>query len=342
MGHGSGLPRRSCKTEIVVKRVASFDIIRALAIIGIVLAHQLLTEDVPSLYAVGKWFGATFSVVFLGLSALVLGWSWVDKGKPVYGARFLLHRLSRLAVPYWLFLTIFLLTAYAQGHVFPWKDILMNYAFLGWLAKIPGIGHLWFVTMIVICYVACVVVCHLSVTELGRRLFPWALFLACGGLYGMLYRLGLPAYMAVILFYYCLLFAFADRVLAWLHRHGKMVFGVGIPLLALLIAGQFLSGLLTSGKENMIVCSCSLCGIAILLLLHTAFARTAVCPRAVSSVSGISYEWFLVHHPMIIGPLALTYVLPRPMAVALYWLLSLCFAFVLHYLSSFVYKLFRA
>ena len=326
-----------------MKRVASFDIIRALAIIGIVLAHQLLTEDIPSLHAVGKWFGATFSAVFLGLSALILGSSWSGKGKPVHGGRFLFHRLSRLAVPYWLFLTLFLLTAYGMGHVFPAKDVLMNYAFLGWLAKIPGIGHLWFVTMIVICYVACVAVSHLLVTESRRRLFPWVLLLGGGSLYVALFRFRLPAYMAVLLCYYCLLFVYADSILAWLGRRRRTVILAGIPFLLLLTAGLFLSGILTSGKENAIACGCSLCGIAILMLLQAAFARTAVCPRVLSAVSGISYEWFLVHHPMIIGPVALLRFIPvRPLAFVCYWALSLGCAFLLHGLSSSVYKLFRA
>ena len=218
----------------------------------------------------------------------------------------------------------------------------MNYALLGWLAKIPGIGHFWFVTMISFCYVAIVLISWLLQADWGRRLFPWMLLLGCAVLYAWLSHFNLPAYMAVILLYYGLIFVYADQILAGLQRHGKHIIYVVVPILLLLIAGLFASGILAGENNNLIVYGCSLCGIAILLLLQTIFDGTANCPRFVSAVSGISYEWYLVHHPMIIGPLALTYVLPRPMAVALYWLLSLCFAFVLHYLSSFVYKLFRA
>ena len=326
-----------------MKRVASFDLIRAVAIIGIVLAHHLLTGESTFAHAMGKWLGATFTAVFLGLSALILGSSWIGKGRPVYGSRFFFHRITRLAVPYWLFLTVFLLVAYGMGQVFPWKDVVMNYAFLGWLAKIPGIGHLWFVTMVVICYAACVAASRLFATGWGRKVYPWALPVGCGGLYAFLYRFGFPAYMAVILFYYCLLFAYADRILGWLRRQGKLFVLWCVPFLLAMTVGLFLSGVLTSGKENGIVCVCSLCGMAILLLLQTLFSGIVNCPRAVASVSGISYEWYLVHHPMIIGPVALVHFLhPRPLAVVCYWVLSLACAFLLHYLSSLVNKLIRA
>lgn len=326
-----------------MKRIASFDLIRALAIFGIVLSHLFLTGEGSFVHAMGKWLGATFTAVFLGLSALILGSSWIGKGRPVYGGRFFFHRVSRLAVPYWLFLTAFLLVAYGMGQAFPWKDVVMNYVFLGWLAKIPGIGHLWFVTMVVICYAACMAVSRLFAVRWGRKVFPWALAVGCGVLYAVLFRYGFPAYMALILFYYCLLFAYADRILGWLQRHGRTMVLWGVPILLAMTAGLFLSGILTSGKENWIVCGCSLCGIAILLLLQTLFAGIADCPRALSAISGISYEWYLVHHPMVIGPVALVHFLhPWPFAVLCYWVLSLACAFLLHFLSSLVYKLTRA
>lgn len=326
-----------------MKRIASYDIIRAIALIAIVLAHQLLTAQAPFLFAMGKWLGATFSAVFLGLSALVLGGSWAEKGKPAYGVRFLLRRLSRLAIPYWLFLSVFLLIAYATGHPFPWKDVLMNYVFLGWLAKIPGIGHLWFITMIVICYVACVGVSRLFATARGRMIFPVALLIGCVCLYAVFHRFGLPAYMALIIFYYCIMFAYADRILDGLRRYGRQVLRWGVPSLLALVVALFLSGILTSGKENLIALNCSILGIFILLLLQAVLDGIAAFPRVISTLSGISYEWYLVHHPMIIGPLALVSVIhARPLAVVCYWLLSLVCAFLLNYLSSIVYKLFRA
>lgn len=325
-----------------MKRIVSFDIIRAVAIVGILLAHQFVTEGSLFLLELGRWLGSTFSAVFLCLSALLLGRAWNGKGRPAYGWSFLLHRFSIIVIPYWLLLTVFLLLAYVTGNVFSLKNIAMNFALLGWLAKIPGIGHFWFVTMISFCYVAIALISWLFQADWGRRLFPWMLLLGCAGLYALLAHFNLPAYMAVILLFYGLIFVNADSILAGLERHGKRILFVVVPILLLLITGLFASGILAGENNNLIVCGCSLCGIAMLLLLQTIFSGTANCPRFVSAVSGISYEWYLVHHPMIIGPLALTYVLPRPTAVALYWLLSLCFAFVLHYLSSFVYKLFRA
>jgi peptidoglycan/LPS O-acetylase OafA/YrhL len=215
----------------------------------------------------------------------------------------------------------------------------MNYAFLGWLAKIPGIGHLWFVTMIALCYVACVVVSRLFAKDWGRKAFPWALLLGCGGLYGLLSHFGLPAYMAFILFYYSLLFAYADRVLDWLQGHARFAVGLGVPAFILLAAAIFVSGLLSSGEVNLVNIGCSLCGLAVLLVMLAVFSGTSDCPRAMSGLSGISYEWYLVHHPMVIGPVALSHILPsRPVAVLCYWALSLGCAILLKFLSSLFVK----
>lgn len=39
------------------------------------------------------------------------------------------------------------------GVGFSVKDLILNFLMLGWIGKLPGLGHLWFVTMIVACYV---------------------------------------------------------------------------------------------------------------------------------------------------------------------------------------------
>ena len=327
----------------IVNRVVSFDVIRAIAIVGIVVAHQLLSKDGLFPIALGRWLGSTFSAVFLALSALLLGRAWHGKGRPVYGGRFLLHRFSRLVIPYWLFLTVFLMVAYATGHVFPVKDIALNYALLGWLAKIPGIGHFWFITMISICYVSIVLISRLFLVDWGRRFFPAMLTVGCAGLYALLVHYRLPAYMAVILLYYCLLFVYADRILEMLQHQGKRIVRIGIPILLLLIVGLFVSGILSGGNDNLIVMGCSLCGITTLFVLLVILSSVRKCPRFLSDLSGVSYEWYLVHHPMIIGPVAFSQFIPsRPLTVICYWIVSICFAFLLKYLTSFSSKLFHA
>ena len=327
----------------IVKRVVSFDVIRAIAIVGIVFAHQLLSRDGLFPLAFGRWLGSTFSAVFLALSALLLGRAWHEKGRPAYGGRFLLHRFSRLVIPYWLFLTVFLMVAYATGHFFPVKDIALNYALLGWLAKISGMGHFWFITMISICYVAIVIISRLFQADWWRRFLPVMLTMGCAGLYALLAHYRLPAYMAFILLYYCLLFVYADSILEMFRRHGKRIVRIGTPILLLLMPGLFVSGTLTGGNDNLIVMGCSLCGIAIFSVLQVILSTVKKCPRFLSDLSGVSYEWYLVHHPMIIGPVALSQFIPsRPVTVVCYWVVSICCAFLLKYLTSFSSRLFHA
>lgn len=62
-------------------------------------------------------------------------------------------RLYKLAASLWPMLTIALILFLICNIPFSIEAALMNFCFLGWFAKLPGLGHLWFVTMIIICYI---------------------------------------------------------------------------------------------------------------------------------------------------------------------------------------------
>lgn len=133
-----------------MKRLIGFDYIRAISIIGIVLCH--CCYGLRGLAFAGSFLGSTFNVVFLTLSAFLLGLSWERKGKKACGLSFLAHRISKLIYTYYPFLLVmFAFLAFTGFHV-TIKDWIMHFLFLPWFDKLPGFGHLWFITMIVICY----------------------------------------------------------------------------------------------------------------------------------------------------------------------------------------------
>ena len=110
-------------------KLANFDCLRIIAILGIVLDHYFGGP-------IGRFLGETFNCVFFGLSALLLGMKWEQKGRPKYKFfQFLFPRYIRLSVSLYPFLIIAFVFFYVFDIPFSLKDLLMSFAFLSWLVN---------------------------------------------------------------------------------------------------------------------------------------------------------------------------------------------------------------
>ena len=132
-----------------------FDFARAIAIIGIVLCHFFLFGGAGNNFIpLGRYIALVFNVIFFILSALLYGIKWRKKEFTAFKTdSFLFSRLIKLASALYPYLIVIFFLFYIFDIDFSLKDILMNFAFLGWFDKLPGNGHLWFLTMIFMCYV---------------------------------------------------------------------------------------------------------------------------------------------------------------------------------------------
>lgn len=87
-----------------MRRLISFDYTRAVSIIGIVLCH--CCYGIEGMSFLGSFLGLTFNVVFLTLSAFLLGLSWEKNGNKPYKVNFILHRIGKLLYSYYPFLIV--------------------------------------------------------------------------------------------------------------------------------------------------------------------------------------------------------------------------------------------
>lgn len=133
-------------------RIVSFDFIRVLSIIGILICHSC--NKFPEYDWFGFFCACTFNFLFLILSAFLMGMSWRNRGQKTMGISFLRSRLIKLSSSYYPFLIFLFLLLYFHGtHIDPHKYIT-HILFLPWFDKIGGFHHLWYMTLIVICYVS--------------------------------------------------------------------------------------------------------------------------------------------------------------------------------------------
>lgn len=145
----------------------SYDYLRAFSAIMIVLCHIFMGFGINA--EIGYYLGGTYVDVFLLLSAYLLGLSSRNKiaNQPW---QFMKKRCGRLVPTYYSFLTItFLLILTLIGSdALSSKQIIGHYLFLNWFypssriesIPLPQIGHLWFMSCIMLGYFI-VVVCSL-------------------------------------------------------------------------------------------------------------------------------------------------------------------------------------
>lgn len=277
-------------------RNTSFDGIRAIAILGIVGCH--MCYGLEGMSWLGVYLGGTFNCVFFSLSALLLGEKMLTGVKSV---PFMKRRILKLVASLWPMLLAVITLFNIADIPFSMKSALMNFCLLGWFDKLPGFGHLWFVTMIVLCYIFFVGLGYVKRPINGwwsLPAFAVATLCAC-----ITWQHGLPGYLFLILFYCGMLFFYGKLLLKWTSLISKGLLTVLVLMtngMALLL---FYKGWLHSGSLGMYYIT-ALCGIILLLWLYRMFA--SYTPGvALLYLSGISYEIYLVHHPFCFGSFSL-------------------------------------
>lgn len=274
-------------------RIPAFDGIRGVAVLMIVTCHVCYGAG---LGVWGQYLGGTFNTVFFLLSAILLG----IVNKPENGGGktslhpFLFKRWLRLAASLYPFLVICTLLYVLTGVSFSVKDLILNFLMLGWIGKLPGLGHLWFVTMIVACYVLFAALRQRP--ERFRHPVVWLLFLplSCA-----IDALNLPGYSCRVLMYCGLTFLYADNVMHWCHTVRMVWLMIGAVTVNAGVFFGIAGGILQVGHPSYYYAT-ACAGITAFLLLFRMFIY--IRPgRFLCTASTISYELYLVHHLFCLG-----------------------------------------
>ena len=130
--------------------ISSLDYVRAFAIAMVVASHWGQGLGVGACGVLGGIANCLFFV----LSGLCLGIQWHSAGCPKYGIVFLRKRVARIYVPFVAFLGVYciVLISFNGRWGVMGNSVALNFLMLSWFAKLPGIGHLWFVTGMVMNY----------------------------------------------------------------------------------------------------------------------------------------------------------------------------------------------
>lgn len=169
-------------------RIPSFDYIRIIALLGILLCHSCFEPAVPYPW-LGRFLGVTFNFIFLVLSAFLFGLGWAAKGYIVYHRDFVIKRMAKLSRTYYPYLVFLFLFLYLTQNYFSIQKAATHLIYLPWFDKIEGFGHLWFMTMIMVCYIGCWMLTKVSEKIINCNIFTISVLIGGGR-----YLLGLFSY----------------------------------------------------------------------------------------------------------------------------------------------------
>lgn len=272
-----------------------FDYIRAIAIITIVLCHFFLYGDLcPN---IGRYLSGGGNMLFFLLSALLHGKIWQKKGKrSIPLISFFIKKIFRIGTSLWPFLLIIVSSFLLFDINFSKLDVLLNFMFLSAFAKLPGNGHLWFITVIMACYLMFYFASSLKCVD-NKQIMVILLFAIVTHV--ILESLGLPGNNVIIVILCTIVFLKSNIIQDYC---GKLTLSICFFLVLFNVVCLlfFLDGIYEKNRTIAYLLT-DLCGVSWMVLALRFLPNKR--NKCVGVVSNYSFELYLVHHTLCAGPL---------------------------------------
>ena len=319
-----------------MKRRDEFDVLRVCALGLILLCHFLRSIgshllDIP--------LGCVGNMAFFTLSGILLGLGWAARGCPLYGLRFLRHRIVRLALPLWLFVIPWVFYLVMRGADVNFRGVAMNLLLLSWFdhggCRVAGLTPYWFVTAIVVFYLVVVVLSRFAIL----RRVPVLVVGFCVLQMAFSFIGIQQSYLFVFLLAASVAFVKGDAILnaVSISARGGVCLLASVSLFGLLYA-LVLCDVLNVGTPSIYYATMPI--VAAFSIGVVSLMRGRKASVLVGKVSEMSYEVYLVHSAV------LGLVRPHCPSTAVYAVaflaLSLTLAYALHHLSKFVLNVLQA
>lgn len=279
----------------------SLNILRAVSILCILIGHGCLQIGYEP---VGRFCGYLFVQIFFLLSAYLLG---IKYGSMPIGLSFLVKRWKRLSVVYYPFLIIVICSIMLLGGNVTWKNIFTHFTYTNYFLQdtLLGVpfGHLWYISMMMLCYVSLLVL-----RQKKEFLFHgWGVlgllvvtFFVCN----LCLKHHIPSRIPIVVTSYLIVFKRAKDICSWFSKlKNVQVYIYTFTLLCnVTCLGLFLywnlNDKLLIRDIIVLTTACSW-----LLFFMTAL-RDMKCGKVLAFISTISFELYLVHHPFILGDMS--------------------------------------
>ena len=304
-----------------MKRIVAFDYIRAISVVCIILCHFFYNYDNTRVLA--GWFGNTFNTIFITMSAFLIGLKWEKTNREPLGFSFLIDRIKKLSYTYYPYLIFMFLFMYFIEQKTPTIiETVLHFIFCPIIQRIPNWGHLWFISMIVICY-SCTYVYTKIIQYFKINTFIICLFGITALTFTQLYNLS--TILANVIIYTCLyviIFANAKQLINYIKKQNSITkTAIAITLLIVLLLLVHDSSF---NKSNLYGLTFGVSSAIILFILMFNFFNSKKANGFICLISEISFEIYLVHNIFTLSDYSIIQYIHNPI-LALLSILLICF-----------------
>lgn len=310
----------------------SISTIRIISMCMVLVCH--IARMIPGMQIINQSFGsATFT--FLFISGVLYGCREYR-----YDIRWFLRQYEKIIVPVAIWTIVLAILNTFLGNPPTFAQLLVN-VFGGGLfgAEIQGGGHLYFVSIIILCYAATLGLNKLKNPVLCMVISTVSLS-ACGAIVVGQYSAG-RAFVYINTYVVGFLWA--------RYRKGKSYSCsvISFIILSVLTLGAWVVRLLlnlSGADDSYFYCnilsqhSGALLGVWLFFCLYGFFCRLKYYPTFFKTLDKLSYEVYIVHFCIIVSPLS---IMKLPMGVVVNVILAFAASFVLAVLLNFVSALFK-
>lgn len=307
---------------------------------GVITDHYIQQFGLH-LSACGLWMGGVFVTVFFALSAYLFGEKWRNQDHKKFEViPFLRKRVLRIYIPLWISLILVIAIEYFVMHQFDLETILFNFIGAGWAKPFGVGGHLWYITMMMLLYVAFILFSYFRIDKLP--LWVWCLAL---GLITLLYVLFPPSFSTfskagppVILWFASLLFYKVRKAITIVVKYKIISIVISlVVILTSLLLYVFVPDWHFAYKEWATLTT-TLAGLLLFLVLLSLLDIKKE-PDIIKNLSKISYEVYLMHLPLL--PLVGSFVVNELLFLPLWLILIFAGAYCLNKMSEPLIKMFN-
>lgn len=315
----------------------SYDWLRAFSMIMIVLCHICQGFGISPEF--GYYLGGTYVSVFLMLSAFLLGKRYKEQVM-VSPREFLIGRMNKLIPTYYIYLTIIfiLIGIYIGFEYLTAKQVVGHYVFLNWFIPstrivqppLPQLGHLWFMSCIVMAYlIVAMLASAFKLVKIPKKFWNIYTFIALslGIIFCALSRFFV--YPSVVFALFPVMFFKGEEIVCFVEKFSA----TKIVILLLLCNLGAIVGFFNDLYNYPLLVFCMISVNAILWIISApiVFNREHI-NGLVAFLSTISFEIYLVHHPLCLGCYSLVKYMPGLLAVISVFAISIIAGHLLNYI----------
>ncbi len=319
-------------------RLNNLDYIRSLAILMIITCHYFLFSDLSD--GIGRYLAGVGNIIFFLLSALLYGIkldndnSWALFFSFDFKS-FFIKKIFKFGASLWPFLMVLVGLFCAFDISFSWIDVILNFVFLGYLRQLPGNGHLWFLTVMMACYVEYALLAKLKISV---RWFPFVFLPFMIGMMVIAEMLEIPGSAFAVLGFYGFVLLKTDFVIK-MSKSLKLWSILFILVFNVYCFWLFANGLFESSRIAAYFLS-ECCGFMLLVLFLRIFPNKH--NSVISFISNISFEMYIVHHTLCQGPFFRISNLhyPHLCKFIILLIITILLAFILKRISLMLHKCF--